>query len=360
MVFAATLTLLWAERYAQVRPLLDASIAQARATGDSARLALGLGNRGWLALRRGDLHAAEGDARTALAATGLPAPPIYRVINLGVLVRVLLEQGELDKAEETLATVDCEAETGFVTAAGLRLARGRLRVAQGRVAEGLDDFLQIGASLTRALVTCPSFLPWRSQAALAHLALGDHESAEQLADEELELATAFGAPRALGVAKRAVGLVAGGERGELLLREAIDAFERRDARLEKARALADLGALLRRRNRRTEARELLREALDSAHRAGAGPLAEQAETELRATGARPRRVVLTGLDSLTASERRIAEYAGHGLTNREIAQTLFITTRTVEGHLTSIFRKLQLDSRNELPAALAGNTPVLA
>ena len=117
--------------------------------------------------------------------------------------------------------------------------------------------------------------------------------------------------------------------------------------------------MLRRRNRRTEARELLREALDAAHRAGAGPLAEQAETELRATGARPRRVVLTGLDSLTASERRIAELASQGLTNREIAQTLFITARTVEGHLTSVFRKLQLDSRNELPALLAGS-PVTA
>jgi DNA-binding CsgD family transcriptional regulator len=360
MVFAATLTLLWAERYAQVRPLLDASIAQARATGDSARLALGLANRGWLALRRGDLHAAEGDARTALAATGLPAPPIYRVINLGVLVRVLLEQGELHEAEETLASQDCEAETGFVTAAGLRLARGRLRVAEGRVAEGLDDFLEIGAGLTQAMVTCPSYLPWRSQAALAHLALGDHESAGRLAEEELELAQAFGAPRALGVAKRAAGVVAGGERGELLLREAIDAFERGDASLERARALADLGAMLRRRNRRTEARELLREALDIAHRAGAKPLAEQAETELRATGARPRRVVLTGLDSLTASERRIAELASQGLTNREIAQTLFVTTRTVEGHLTSIFRKLQLDSRSELRATLAGDAPVLA
>jgi DNA-binding NarL/FixJ family response regulator len=137
-----------------------------------------------------------------------------------------------------------------------------------------------------------------------------------------------------------------------LLREAIDAFEHGDARLERARALADLGALLRRRNRRTEARELLREALDAAHRAGARPLAEYAETELRATGARPRRVVLTGLESLTASERRIAEFAGEGLTNREIAQNLFVTARTVEGHLTSIFRKLQLDSRHELPAAL--------
>ena len=71
-------------------------------------------------------------------------------------------------------------------------------------------------------------------------------------------------------------------------------------------------------------------------------------------------MVLTGLDSLTASERRIAELASQNFTNREIAQTLFITARTVEGHLTSVFRKLQLDSRNDLPAALAGGTPVPA
>lgn len=102
---------------------------------------------------------------------------------------------------------------------------------------------------------------------------------------------------------------------------------------------------------------MLREALDAAHRVGAGRLAEQAETELRATGARPRRVVLTGVESLTSSERRIADLASQGLTNREIAQTLFITTRTVEGHLTSIFRKLQLDSRNDLAALLTDSTP---
>jgi DNA-binding CsgD family transcriptional regulator len=116
--------------------------------------------------------------------------------------------------------------------------------------------------------------------------------------------------------------------------------------------------MLRRRNRRSEARELLREALDAAYRAGARPLAEYAETELRATGARPRRVVLTGLDSLTASERRVAEFASQGLSNREIAQMLFITTRTVEGHLTSVFRKLRIDSRDELPAELSSGAPV--
>jgi DNA-binding CsgD family transcriptional regulator len=349
-----TFSLLWAERYAQLEPLLDASITQARATGDSSRLAVGLATHGWLALLRGDLGAAEGNARTALAAIKLPAPPMYRVMNGGLLVKTLVERGELDAAEEALAPLASDAEGGSVIAAEIRFARGRLRVAQGRVAEGLEDFLAVGTPLTRATITCPGYLPWRSEAALAQLALGDHESATRLAAEELELARAFGAPRALGVALRAAGVVAGGDRGASLLREAIEAFERGDARLERARALADLGAMLRRRNRRSEARELLREALDAAHRAGAGAIAEYAETELRATGARPRRVVLTGLDSLTASERRIVELASQGLSNREIAQTLFITARTVEGHLTSVFRKLRVQSRDELPAALAG------
>jgi DNA-binding CsgD family transcriptional regulator len=277
---------------------------------------------------------------------------MYRVMNGSLLIKVLVDQGKLDDAEQALAPLDPEAGSGFATAWGLRFARGRLRVAQGRVAEGLEDFLGLGVDLTRAIVTCPSYLPWRSAAALAELALGDRESAERHAEEELELARAFGAPRALGVAKHAAGVVAGGDRGALLLREAIEAFERGDARLDRARALADLGALLRRRNRRTEARELLRESLDAAHRSGAKLLSERADTELRATGARPRRVVLTGLDSLTASEGRIAELARQGLSNREIAQMLFITTRTVEGHLTSVFRKLRVDSRDELPAAL--------
>jgi DNA-binding CsgD family transcriptional regulator len=350
----ATLALFCAERYAQMRPLLDASIGQAQATGDGGRLAVCLAIRGWLTLRQGDLLAAEADTQMALAAAELPAPPLYRLMNGGVLLNALVEQGDFEAAERALAQLDSEVDSGMLTAAPLGLARGRLRVGQGRIAEGLEHFLAVGESLTRAMVTCPSYVPWRSDAALAHLALGDRDSAERLAEEELLLARAFGASRALGVALRAAGVVTGGDRGASLLREAIDAFERGDARLERARALADLGAMLRRRNRRTEARELLRVALDAAHRAGAGPLAAYAETELRATGARPRRVVLTGPDSLTASERRIAELAGQGLSNREIAQTLFVTTRTVEGHLTSIFRKLQVDSRASLPAVLAG------
>jgi DNA-binding CsgD family transcriptional regulator/tetratricopeptide (TPR) repeat protein len=356
----ATFSLLWAERYAELEPLLETSIAQARLTGDSSRLAMGLANRSWLALRRGDLGTAAEDARTAVAATELPAPRMHRVLNAALLVKALVDQGEREEAEQALAPFHSEAEGSSLIANVLRFARGCLRLEQGSDADGLADFLGIGQLLTRAEVTCPGFLPWRSHAALAQRAIGEHESAQHLSHEELELARAFGSPRALGVAKRAAGVVTGGEAGEFLLREAIQSFERAGAGLERARALTDLGSMLRRRNRRIEARELLREALDTAHRAGAKPLADWAETELRATGARPRRLVLTGLESLTASERRVAELASQNLTNREIAQILFVTARTVEGHLTSVFRKLHLDSRSELPAALVEEAPVSA
>jgi DNA-binding CsgD family transcriptional regulator len=348
----AILSLLWAERYDEAQPPLAAAIAEARASGDGGRLASGLAIRAWIALRQGDLRAAEADAQMALTATDLPAPPMYRALNGGVLVKALADQGRLDEAENALAALGGQVTSGFVTDGILRLARGRLHVERGRMAEALDDFLGVGLALTQAQVTAPSFLPWRSEAALVHLALAEQESAEKLSEEELDLARIFDAPRARGVATRAAGIVAGGDRGVSLLNEAINDFQQAGAALEAARAMTDLGAMLRRRNRRTEAREHLREALDVAHRAGARPLADYAETELRATGARPRRVVLTGLESLTASERRIAEYASQGLTNREIAQALFVTGRTVEGHLTSVFRKLQLQSRNELAAVL--------
>jgi DNA-binding CsgD family transcriptional regulator len=235
-------------------------------------------------------------------------------------------------------------------------ARGRILFAQGRYAQALGEFLAAGEAAISGLAPSPTFLAWRSDAALAALAVGDLDMARHLSDEELELARVFGASRALGVALRVAGLVTGGPRGEALISEAVEVLDGRDTRLERARALADLGAFLRRSNRRVDARRLLRQALDTAHHLGAVTLARRAETELRAAGARPRRVLLTGLEALTASERRIAELAAEGLTNREIAQTLFIAARTVEGHLTHVFTKLDVTARSGLRAALSSPT----
>jgi DNA-binding CsgD family transcriptional regulator len=346
-------TLLWSECFEELRVLLDEAVASARSRGDASLFTGALAYRGWLALRRGDLSAAEADARTAIEAANLPAPAMYRLRSAAVLVEALVEQGQLEEAEQVLAPIETDLQGDSTIAANLRVSRGRLRIAQRRAEEGLADLLRAGTVATATDLICPGCVPWRSEAALAQLTLGHAASARKLAGEELELARAFAAPRALGVALRGAGLAAGGEPGEALLRESVAILERADARLELARARADLGAFLRRSKRRAEARTFLSEALDGAHRAGARPLAERAETELRATGAKPRRVMLTGVESLTASERRVAELAAEGLTNREIAQALFVTMRTVEGHLTRVFGKLDLSSRDQLTAALA-------
>jgi DNA-binding CsgD family transcriptional regulator len=92
--------------------------------------------------------------------------------------------------------------------------------------------------------------------------------------------------------------------------------------------------------------------LDRAERTGAGLLASQAREELLATGARPRRLVFSGAEALTASERRVAALASQGRTNREIAQSLFVTTKTVETHLARVFSKLGIRSRTEIPGHL--------
>jgi DNA-binding CsgD family transcriptional regulator len=353
---SAVVTLLWAERYDAAQALADAAVADAQASANAMVLPAVLAQRAWLALRRGDLTAAEADARALLEAPGPPAPPILRNRATSVLVDVLVERGDLDEAERTLDPVAADLAGRAVTAHVLRHSRGRLRFAQRRFGEALGDFRAAGEITIGGLAPSPCYLPWRSDAALTVLALGEPDAARRLSDEEVELARSFGAPRALGVALRAAGLVAGGQRGEALLGEAIAVLAGPHTRLEHARAQADLGALLHRRNHRAEARRLLRQAVDTAHHLGAVALARQAGTDLRATGAKPRRVRLTGLEALTASERRIAELAADGLTNREIAQTLFVTDRTVEGHLTNVFTKLGVRSRTSLPAALASPT----
>jgi DNA-binding CsgD family transcriptional regulator len=147
--------------------------------------------------------------------------------------------------------------------------------------------------------------------------------------------------------------LAGGRAGLQDLGQAVAKLERSPAALERARALADLGAALRRANRRSDAREPLQRARELAHRCGAVALASRAERELRATGSRPRRLALSGSDALTPSERRVAALAASGLANREIAQQLFVTVNTVESHLRAAYLKLGIKSRKQLRSTLS-------
>jgi DNA-binding CsgD family transcriptional regulator len=198
----------------------------------------------------------------------------------------------------------------------------------------------------------PSGAPWRGEAALVYAISGNSAEARRLADEQLSLARASGLPRTLGISLRVSGLVEGGERGVELLCEAVQTLERSHSPLELARARSDYGAALRRSGHRVQARTELHRALDLAHRLGARRIANQARSELIAAGAKPRRDAITGRDALTAAELRVARLDAQGLTNREIAQALFITTKTAKAHLIRAYRKLEITRRGQLADAL--------
>lgn len=316
--------------------------------------------RAKLSLRRGAVDEAEEDARAArelLAGHG---------IRLGIpiasafLIEALIERGELDEAEQSLrgSGLGGEIQPGLTTNFLLE-ARGLLRVASGQTRQGVEDLVEFGRRDELWGGGNPLASRWRSHAALALYALGDVERAYSMASDDLERARHWGAASGIGIARRAIALVEGGTRSVDRLREAVEVLEGSPARLEQARALTDLGAALRRSNRRAEARRALQDGLDVAVRCGARALAELAGTELRAAGGRSSDPEGTGVEQLTASERRVAELAAEGHSNPEIAQALFVTRKTVETHLGHVYRKLDISGRGKLARVLADQTPTV-
>ena len=308
-----------------------------------------------LAVRDGDIRQALAFGEQALAT----ADSWVAILATAFLVPALIDAGETGRAiallaEHGLSEGDLLPVFPFNVA---QYARGCLRAATGDHEAAVTDLLGLGAVATRWGIVNPAAIPWRSAAALSRSALGDSEAARRLAGDEIGLARRWGAAREIGVALRAAGLAEGGERGIELLAEAAIVLRGSTARLKLARALLDLGAAHRRAGARGIARDLLRESLDLAHGLGGQALAGRARDELVAAGGRPRRDAIRGRDSLTPSELRVAELAAAGRTNRQIAQALFVTQRTVENHLTSTYAKLGITARPELGAALSGAPP---
>jgi class 3 adenylate cyclase/DNA-binding CsgD family transcriptional regulator len=333
---------------------LDESIAEVRRRGAIFQFSSLSMTRAIFHYARGALSDAEADGRAALDA--LPHKNVWFVPHAhGWLAQILVERGGIDEAAALLENAEFPSTPFFQTP--LLRARAMLSAARGDHGSALDYALRLGEALAAFGHTNPpaSYPAWRSLAALSHHALGADPEAVDLARQEVEMARDWGAPRTLGRALRILGLIEGGADGLETLHEAVDILKGSPARLELAYALANLGAAMRRGNQRAEAREHLREALELAQRAGAVLLAEEAHEELIAAGARPRRVVQSGAASLTPSERRVAAMAAEGLSNRDIAQALFVTLRTVEMHLSNGFRKLQISSRTQLAAALAAD-----
>jgi class 3 adenylate cyclase/DNA-binding CsgD family transcriptional regulator/tetratricopeptide (TPR) repeat protein len=349
----AALTLVMCEQFDEAIDVYNASLQEARSRGDTVTEASVLIFRGFTKTRLGRLDEAVEDLREAVELAAAARIETTYPYATAFLAEALLEQGDAEGAAEALEALPMPREIPpsghfffFIS------ARGGVRLAQGRREEGLRDLLSLGASVAQLHTGSTAWGRWRGRAARALLEQGDRDRALELANEEVEAARRWGAPRALGLAVMTQGLAEGGERGEQLLREAVEILEGSPAKPARARALLELGAALRRRNKRADAREPLRQALELATECGAVRVAAQAREELVAAGAKPRKGAFSGADALTPSELRVARLAVDGKTNREIAQSLFVTPKTVEVHLSSVYRKLGIASRTQLADVL--------
>jgi DNA-binding CsgD family transcriptional regulator len=345
--------LLLADRLDVARHALEAAVEDARHRGAAPWFWFLAGMRCGLLTREGSLPAAEADGRSA-AELALGQGWSFAIPHmLGSLVGVLVDRGELDDAEHYLAQGDLATRepTQVLTQERVLHARARLRAARGDLEGARADFERLGPPRAR-WNTYPTLVP--PVLVAPQLAGEDDDAARAQVEQMQRQAQTWGTPRAIGMALHAKALL---DDDLELLEEAARTLDGSPARLEHARALTDLGAALRRANRRAAAREPLRRALDVADGCGARPLADRARHELRAAGGRPRRPRTSGAEALTASERRIATMAADGLSNPEIAQSLFVTTKTVESHLSNAYRKLDIAGRTELGNALRATSP---
>jgi DNA-binding NarL/FixJ family response regulator len=348
----ATLHLIIDDELTTAFALCEALIGVARPRGWLIALAHGCMFRAMALIRVGEIRDAEADARLAFEYKLPVAPAPATLWCLSFLLDTLVEADDLTGADAALTTAGQQAvpPVGALAAPLVLQSRARLRLAQHRPADALADARMAAERAGEIGVRHPVFASWRTEAAEALLVLGADAEARRLALEQLELSEQLGTPGARGAA---LCLLARTTTEPIpLLEQAVTMLAGSPARLEHTRALVALGAALRRANRRADARDPLRRALEQADRGGMLRLARRAREELNAAGARPRRSALSGPGALTPAEHRVAELAARGHGNRAIAERLYVTPRTVETHLTHAFAKLDIRSRAELAAAL--------
>lgn len=348
-----TVACTWADHLGDALELTDRMVEHGRRKGSPVAVATGALMRALVGYHRGRLAEAAADAASALELAPL-LPGNHPLLTTAHAIATL---ETLERVTDQAALADLDREARQRTADPDALphvlmlhARGLVAAELGEHATALDLHLAAGEHAASWAALNPAVVPWRSDAATSLRALDRLDEAEQLVAEELRLARAYGAPRPIGVALRAASRLVPPVDAVPLLEEAVAVLEDSPSQLERARALADLGRAVRLAGRPRDARAPLRLALELAVHSGSNRLAARAHDELLAAGVRPRRVAVTGVDALTPSERRVAELAADGRSNRAIAEQLFISEKTVEGHLGKVYDKLGVRSRSQLPS----------
>jgi DNA-binding SARP family transcriptional activator/DNA-binding CsgD family transcriptional regulator len=305
--------------------------------------------RGGNSYYRGELVEAEELLRTGIeeiARWGHGGPPLYYA--RGFLAAVLTSRGDTEAAWEQVDALSDPGDTSDGTRSWM-IGRAELLMTAGRYEEAIE--LAEDAGRRFGWIRNPAVNPWKGLKSICLWELGQREEGLALSVELLEVARAWGAASALAPGLRVVGTMKGDE-GLPELRESVAVVESSPNRHQHARSLVALGSALLRRGDVEEARELLEQAVRLGEASGSRPVVARARAELSRSGVRPTLGTPTGASALTPTERRIAELAAGGRSDREIAEALYATPHDVGRHLQAALRKLGVGGREELGAVL--------
>lgn len=324
-------------------------IEEGAATNNCRAESAALAARAMIRAESDELSGAYADACRAVELSG-GAGRSHSVAPRVALASVLTLLGEAD----TAATVLGEPTTSRVREYHEYLmTRAGIRWAQGDAQAALDDLIACGDSLRAAGVANPVFAPWWVDLARLLAGLGRADEAVEAVERGTELARRWGTRQALGLARLAQGAIARHDRAPALLSEAVELLAAAGDRVRQVQAEYLLGLALARGGDLRSGRARLRHAVDLAVRWGQLAHASWARTGLESLGGRMGRRDEVWTGSLTPSERRVVDLAASGAPNREIAESLVVSLRTVEIHLTSAYRKLGVSGRRQLTGALA-------
>jgi DNA-binding CsgD family transcriptional regulator len=353
-VWPAALALVWLEQYDQARDAFGLLVDHARTQGSPALLPRALVGLSELEFRTGDWLSARAAAAEAAQLADETGQPLAHAFALLALARVAAPQGrEADCTGHVFEAVRLTPSgTGAVLAyAGAQL--GALELAVGRSEATIGHLEQVSERAAHHGLRDPGVLQSAPDLIEAYVRCGRVAEAEAALAELERQAHATERPWALATAARCRGLLAPAARFEAAFLEARELHESSEMPFDAARTELCYGSRLRRARRRSDARAPLRTALATFERLGAEPWAARARSELLATGETMRSGDAARTDELTPRELAIAELVAGGATNREAAAALYLSPKTIETHLSRVYRKLGVRSRTELARRLA-------
>ena len=351
--------LVWLEWYDDARRVLELSHDNGRRTGQTLRVAWTRACLGVLEASLGRFPAAVAAAGEALAlADEIPAGFIA-MVALRVLAEVAAVQG---RADECRAFAGRLAEIGAAyhdehSRCSAAVALGRLELGAGRHTEAIAHLRPVAEYAHTMGVADPSVMPYGPDLVEAYTRNGMTDEARSELDRLARQAEATERPWALASAARCEALLAPDDELDERFALALERHQRVRSPFERARTDLCHGERLRRAGRRVDARAALRSALSAFEDLDAVPWADRARAELKATGETARKRDPSAAEQLTPQELQIALLVAEGRSNKEVAAALYLSAKTVEYHLTRVYRKLNVYSRTELTRLMAAGTP---